>query len=481
MNRVSYGVAALLVIGGCTGSDSDGAPESDRLVTYFEGGSVILGDGSDPIENAALVVNEGVITAVGPMAEVAHPAGAERYDFSGHTIIPFLHNTHGHVGYVRGTDFSAGNYTAEGVREDLERYVYWGVGSVASLGLDTGDTAFLIREAQRSGPAKEARLFTAGRGITATNGFPSVGVAALEGVPYEVGTEEAARATVRDLVEQGVDFIKIWVDDNRRATNQVYRAGRLENVYASSPRLSPALYRAIIEEAHAGGTRVVAHVRYLADARGLVEAGVDALVHSIRDSPVDAALIEAMRTGEVYYVPTLANHQAQFIYADEPAWLRETTIRETVDQVVIARLSGENYVSQKRQDLNLAMYRTEFDMAMRNLKALYDGGVRIGLGTDSGGEYYRLTGFFEHLELELMVEAGIPPAEVLRIGTEESAKILGIADSGTLVSGNRGDFLVVAGDPYQEISATRDIAEVFMGGVRLDRATMSARFQGFSR
>jgi imidazolonepropionase-like amidohydrolase len=281
------------------------------------------------------------------------------------------------------------------------------------------------------------------------------------------------------LVAQNVDFIKIWVDDNRRIVGQAFRFGQRSNHSDSSRKLPEEIYTAIIDEAHMSDTRVVAHVRYLGDAKSLVAAGIDALVHSIRDSAVDNALIQAMLANDVYYLPTLANHQAQFVYADEPAWLREPTLRETVDQVVISTLSGANYVAAKRSDLNLADYRRAFDVAMQNVKALYDAGVRIGLGTDSGGEYYRLTGVFEHVELELLNQAGIPAADVIRIATADSAAILGVGDAGTLEPGKRGDFLVVLGNPYEDISATRNIAEVFMGGEKLDRATMSARFQGF--
>jgi imidazolonepropionase-like amidohydrolase len=376
-------------------------------------------------------------------------------------------------------DFSAANYSRETVLEDLERYAYWGVGTVASLGLDTGEVAFQIRDEQQTGPLARARLMTAGRGITVTTGFPAEGVPAVAGVPYEVANAEEGRAAVRELVAQNVDFIKIWVDDNRRIVGQAFRFGQRSNNYDSSRKLPEEIYTAIIDEAHMSDTRVVAHVRYLGDAKSLVAAGIDALVHSIRDSAVDNALIQAMLANDVYYLPTLANHQAQFVYADEPAWLREPTLRETVDQVVISTLSGANYVAAKRSDLNLADYRRAFDVAMQNVKALYDAGVRIGLGTDSGGEYYRLTGVFEHVELELLNQAGIPAADVIRIATADSAAILGVGDAGTLEPGKRGDFLVVLGNPYEDISATRNIAEVFMGGEKLDRATMSARFQGF--
>jgi imidazolonepropionase-like amidohydrolase len=382
---------------------------------------------------------------------------------------------------VNDVEFSGANYNREQVLEDLDRYAYWGVGSVASLGLDTGDVAFQIRSEQQAGPPNTARILTAGRGITRQNGFPAVDVAAVEGVPYEVSNEAEGRAAVQELVASDVDFIKIWVDDNRRATTPVFRAGRLQYNYASAPKLQAGIYGAIIDEAHMSGTRVVAHVRYLSDAKALIAAGVDALVHSIRDSRVDNALIEAMLANDVYYVPTLATHQAQFVFADEPAWLGESAVRETVAPVAISRLRNANFVRQKRDDPNLDTYRRDFDNAMQNLKALYDAGVRIGMGTDSGGEYYRFTGYFEHLELELMAEAGIPPAEVIRIATQGSAEILGFENTGTLEPGMTADFIISAGNPYESMAATRNIAEVYKNGERMDRATLSARFQGFAR
>ena len=173
---------------------------------------------------------------------------------------------------------SADQYTRDSVLVDLDRYLYYGVGTVAVLGSDRDDTAFQIRDEQQSGALNTTRIMTAGRGITSSNGFP-LRIESLSDVPYQVANEDEARAAVQELAVQGVDFIKVWVDDDRRVSGQIYRFGQLTNQYSTVAKLSPALYGAIIDEAHQNNIRVVAHVRYLADAKGLVDAGIDGLVH----------------------------------------------------------------------------------------------------------------------------------------------------------------------------------------------------------
>ena len=171
MNRAALLVTTILFLSAC---GPPPAPESGAGGgTFFEGGRAILGNGTEPIEDVAFVVEEGIITAIGPVGEIEHPAGAARYDLSDHTALPFLHNLHGHVGYIDGTNFSAENYSRENVLEDLDRYLYYGVGSVAVLGSDVGDIAFQIREEQRNGQLETARLLTAGHGVTGRNGFPT--------------------------------------------------------------------------------------------------------------------------------------------------------------------------------------------------------------------------------------------------------------------------------------------------------------------
>ena len=144
MKLVAPLVLLLLVLSGC-GAPSDSESQEVVIVTYFENGNAIGLDG-ELIEDVAIIVDGGIIRAIGPKAEVDHPPGADRFDLSNHTVIPFLHNMHGHVGLTIGSNFDAANYSRETVVDDLDRYLYYGVGSVATLGSDAGELAFQIRE-----------------------------------------------------------------------------------------------------------------------------------------------------------------------------------------------------------------------------------------------------------------------------------------------------------------------------------------------
>ena len=129
------------------------------------------------------------------------------------------------------------------------------------MGLDGTDAAFAQRAKTTPGLA---RIFTAGRGITA----PEKG---RTEVPFWITTPEEARKAVQENAAKKVDIIKIWVDD---------RDGKF-------PKLTPPLYGAVIDEAHKQKLRVTAHIFSLEDAKGLLKAGVDSFAHGIRDRDMD--------------------------------------------------------------------------------------------------------------------------------------------------------------------------------------------------
>ena len=234
-------------------------PAPGAGITVFTGARLLTGDGT-VIDNATFTVDaDGRFGVVGPTAAVTVPAGAATVDLAGLTAMPALIDTHTHLSRDR-----------VGLTTDLERRAYFGVGAAMSLGQDSGDA---IHEMRREVLPGHALYRTAGRGITA----PEPG---RSDVPYWVTTPEEARAGVREQAELGVDIIKIWVDDR----NGLYE------------KLSPEIYGAVIEEAHANGLRVTAHLFYLDDAKELVRRGIDAFAHGVRDQDVDdefVALVKA--------------------------------------------------------------------------------------------------------------------------------------------------------------------------------------------
>jgi imidazolonepropionase-like amidohydrolase len=108
--------------------------------------------------------------------------------------------------------------------------------------------------------------------------------------------------------------------------------------------------------------------------------------------------------------------------------------------------------------------------AQQNLKALYDAGVKIGFGTDTGAAPIRVQGFGEHRELQLMVDAGLTPMQVIQCATQGSAELLGISKSvGTLEAGKKADLIVLSADPSSDIHNTQQIESVWLDGQKIDR------------
>ena len=123
-----------------------------------------------------------------------------------------------------------------------------------------------------------------------------------------------------------------------------------------------------------------------------------------------------------------------------------------------------------KSDPDFAKYPGQLKMAQANLKKLWDAGVRVAFGTDTGPPA-RFQGYFEHRELELMVQAGLRPEDALRAATANSAAALGIArDFGTLEKGKRADMILLGGDPLQDIRNTRKIERVWIGGREVNRS-----------
>jgi imidazolonepropionase-like amidohydrolase len=323
---------------------------------------------------------------------------------------------------------------------------------VLSLGADQ-PLGYEMRDRQRAGEFGGARMYTAGRGFGVEGGYPppQPGEGEVGLGPYRLAEPDTARAAVRELAENGVDFVKIWVDD----------------AFNSIPKLAPDVYGAIIDEAHASGLEVAAHVFELQDAHGLVDAGVDGLAHSVRDQPVDDALIEAMLAQDVFLTPTLVREESLFTYTSRSPYLDDPFLTSHTPDDVVSTLASEEYQEDQRAATDVEQWRSILAMAQQNLKTLYDAGVNIGLGSDSGLPS-RFEGYFEHREMELMSDAGLTPAQIIEIATRNSAEILGIeADYGTIESGKMAEFLVLAADPLDDISNTKTLEQVWQAGAQI--------------
>jgi imidazolonepropionase-like amidohydrolase len=389
--------------------------------TAYVGARVIFGDERPPLENAAIVVRGGRFVQVGPARELQVPAGARRVDLTGKTVMPTLVDTHVHLNRVRSQ-----------LVQDLQANAYWGIGAVTSLGSDDIDLVLQVRGETHP---HAAQLLTAGRGIT----MPEPDRPASK-LLYQIKSPDEGRQAVRELAGRRVDIVKIWVDD-RNGTVQ---------------KMPPEVYRAIIDEAHHRGLKVVAHIVELGDAKALVRAGLDGFAHGVRDRDVDDEFVTVLREHpHVVYVPNLPSRGAKI----DVSWLRDE-----IPAKELAQLQAEPANRTEAQ-------RRSFDIQARNLGRLAKEGVTIAAGIDFNVVYDM------HVEMEDMVAAGMTPAQVIVAATRNGAELLGLVrETGSVEVGKYADFVVLEANPLENITNTRRISGVYRKGVAVDRAGLLARW-----
>ena len=399
--------------------------------TAFTGLRLIDGTAAAPVDNATLLVRDGRIVSAGSAERVTIPADARRVELRGKTIIPGLINAHGHVGATTGLE--GNQYSAENVTRDLKLYAAYGITTVVSLGGDE-PPSFAARDAQRTAALDRARIFVAGPVLAPK-------------------TPEEARAQVDQLAPSKPDWVKIRVDDN----------------LGTSAKMAPEVYRAVIEQAQARGLRTAVHLFYLSDTKAVLDAGAGMIAHSVRDAEVDDSLIASLKQRGVCYCPTLMREVSTFVYESTPAFFDDPFFLKRVDPKVVETLKQPARQEAMRKSVSAQRYKASLEVANRNLKKLADAGVPIAMGTDSGPAG-RFQGYFEQLELEMMVKAGLTPRQALAAATRDAARCLRLdQELGTLEAGKWADFVVLDADPLADIKNTRTIADVYIAGNRLER------------
>lgn len=398
--------------GAGAGDDVDAGGDPRERVVAFVGGRVFDGTGSAVLEPGVVLVRGGVISAVGEEGEVSVPPEAEVVDLEGRFLMPGIINAHGHVN-------SEGDRSDIG--EQLEIYAHYGVTTVLSL----GDEADAPRDERWSPQLGRTRLFVSG---------PSLNPA----------SPEEAEAEAARVQEMGADWVKMHVNPARG------RETYPEVIAAARDRLLP----------------VAVHIEELADAKRVLEAGASLLAHSVRDRPVDAELIEAMLEEDVCLTPTLTRELSTFVYAERPEFFDDPFFLErSAPEDLDAFLTPERRA--QAESPGAQRWREALPVAEENLTRLHEAGVGIALGTDSGPTG-RFQGYFEHLEMWMMADAGMEPEAVLAAATGEAARCLGFEGVlGTVEPGVWADFLVLDADPTEQIRNTREIHGVWIAGNRV--------------
>lgn len=382
-------------------------------------------DGARVIERTSVLVRDGRIAGIG--ASIAPPADAEVVDAAGKTLLPGLIDAHTHA-------------FGEALREAL----VFGVTTELDMFTDA-QLARALRAEQAAGNVPgRADLLSAGTLVTAPGGH---------GTEYglripTLAVPESAQAFIDARIAEGSDYIKLVYDDGRAYGMDI-------------PTLDARTLRAAIEAAHRRGKLAVVHIGRLEDARTALEAGVDGLVHLFVDRAPDDGFAELAARRGAFVIPTLS---------------------------VLGALARTNAGAALAEDARLAPYLTpmaagglrqsfplrpnapklEYAHARETVRRLRAAGVPILAGTDAPNPG-TAHGASMHGELELLVDAGLSPTEALAAATSVPAKAFRLEDRGRIATGLRADLVLVNGDPTRDITATRSIAGVWKGGVRVDR------------
>jgi imidazolonepropionase-like amidohydrolase len=443
--------AAGMKYGPATPASAQQPPSSAQsaalVLTNF---TLIDGNGGAPQPNSALVAENGRITFVGPAAQLKAPAGATPQNLAGKFLLPGLIDLHVHVAESDGVvQDPKRTFTRENVEHDLRLYASYGVTSVLSMGSDQ-PLVYEIRDQQRAGRPRMTRFFTAGRGFTVMDGFPT-NQGNIPGVPYEVTDPKQAAGFVDELATHHPDVVKIWVDDR----------------FGDFKKTPINLSSAIINEAHKYKIKVAAHVFYLDDAKKLAAAGLDTFAHSVRDKLVDDELIQLMKQHNTWLIATLTRDSTPFAFEHPEPYLKDPFFMRAAQPLFVEKLKSPEYIKTMMADKHWSEYPGLLANSKRNLKRLADAGVRYGFGTDAGVPQ-RVPAYLAHEEFVLMHDAGLTPMQIIVAATKTNAEFLGARDLGTVERGKWADLLVLDADPLADVRNTRKINSVYIAGSKVN-------------
>jgi imidazolonepropionase-like amidohydrolase len=304
--------------------------------TAIVGARLIDGTGKAPVNDAVVVVAGDRIWAAGPRVRVRIPRDAAVLDAGGKTLMPGLVDVHCHI-----------NQPADAMLRYWIAQLRWGVTTMRSAGNDKPETVPLFRQTRAHDVAFLApRAYTAGQGFNVSGPYP--------GAPtFRPATPEDARANVRNLKAQRVDFIKIWMTD---------------------PKFPPDVIAAIVDEGGKQGIPIVAHVTDVASLHQLADLGVTDFLHNPTDQPVTRELVAYAKSKRLTFAPTLANIESQWFYYEHPEILQMPRLQDALYPRGKQMLADPDRKAQTLSDPGVAQRKTRMlAQTFPFIKAMFDG------------------------------------------------------------------------------------------------------------
>jgi imidazolonepropionase-like amidohydrolase len=403
-------VLAVLLLGPLQCSVARAANDTPFIIR-----NVSVFDGEKLIDANSVTVYDGKISAVGKDLPV--PAGAQVIDGTGDTLLPGLIDSHVHLwkhDELRQA-LVFGNTTV------LDMFMWW-------------QMAKQWKQKELQGASDIADFRTAGFAFATLGGHGNENPAA----DTTITRPEQAQAKVDERIAQGSDYIKIFYENGPRF-----------------PAMPKGVMEAIVSAAHKRGKMVIVHGTSL----DIVNAGADGLAHLPIVKLAEPQWVDGLKAHHMFVITTIAYTDFHLTPGRLAAKLPDDPLmRPYLGPISLQALSMPQWHNSDTEHLSYADSET-------NLRALREAGVPLLAGTDATNEI----GALLHVELELMVRAGIPPSEALADATSVPARVFSLTDRGRIAPGLRADLLLVRGDPTKDIRKTRDIVAIWKQGVRVDR------------
>jgi len=435
----------------------------------IRGARIFVGDGK-VIDNGAVLVRAGKIVEVydgnGPDPKTLK---AEAVEAAGKTILPGLIDVHVHLGAPGGIYRDMSDYKVDdAMLRNLAAYLYSGVTTVRSVG-DPLDSILKARASVNSGERLGAELFACGPLFTAPGGhgteyFKQVPAGLREKIEAQFtrlpANTDQAHQQVDDLKKDGVDCVKAILESG--AGSRVFN------------RLDTALLAAIAQQAHAVNLSLAVHTGDARDVADALNVQASSIEHGSFREPISDALFDQMARQGAFYDPTLSVGEAfRDFAAGKPDLLKRSLVQQAAPpdllQGTIEALSSKDTESLRAA---IAQYPIDMQIATANVNRALQHGVSLVTGSDAGN-FLVIHGPTVQHELELWVQAGIPPAVALQAATGNAARLLKSENRlGLVAPGHDADLLIVDGNPLEEISVTERISLVVFKGERLDRSDL---------
>ncbi len=459
MRSLTQAVLWVLLGAGLWAQTGGSAP-----AVLYEGARLIIGDATPAIASGELLVEAGRIRAVGATGTITAPAGTRRVTLTGKTLMPAMVNAHVHIGYEGYTTWDVANHTPENVRDHLLREAFYGVAATTAVGSSPTGQMLQFRRDQTAGryPGTSRLIYIPG--LAPPDGGPDevLRVATRQNhAVHEVATPAEARATVNRLADLGLTHVKLWVDDRR----------------GTYPKFTDETWRAIIDQGHARKMTVHVHAIALADQKAVVKAGADVLVHMAQREPLDDEFLAIVREKKPYWATVIGLGDPTEVCRPDPFFEQAlpdaviARIRATVERRPLSPSCGPPPATAAERERQMAI----------NFPQMLAAGARVVLATDTGIQPGHTFGSGEHVELARWVQLGMTPGEAIVAATSRPAALMGQTDLGALAAGRRASFIVLDGNPLDDIMNTRRIADVYLDGVRVDRQALAASFKRETR